>query len=196
MKRLENIYRIISWTKDFCTLKSCVFCIKISKHLKLFGNKILGGIMLELVVAFDENRLIGKGNELPWHISEDLKHFKKLTSGNRIIMGRVTYESIGKPLPNRENIVLSRGKFEVEGVRTFNSVDELIAKLDDEKRNFIIGGSKVYETLLPYVDVLHISHVKGAYEGDVYFPKLNLTEWIIVEKIDFEEFEYIVYRKK
>lgn len=152
--------------------------------------------MLELVVAFDENRLIGKGNELPWHISEDLKHFKKLTTGNRIIMGRVTYEGIGKPLPNRENIVLSRGEFKAEGVKTYNSVEDLIKGLDDKKRNFIIGGSKVYETLLPYVDVLHISHVKGVYEGDVYFPKINLTEWNIIEKIEFEEFEYIVYRKK
>lgn len=152
--------------------------------------------MLELVVAFDENKLIGKGNELPWHISEDLKHFKKLTTGNRIIMGRVTYEGIGKPLPNRENIVLSRGEFKAEGVKTYNSVEDLIKGLDDKKRNFIIGGSKVYETLLPYVDVLHISHVKGVYEGDVYFPKINLTEWNIIEKIEFEEFEYIVYRKK
>ena len=101
--------------------------------------------MLELIVAFDDNRLIGRGNELPWHISEDLKHFKKLTNGNRIIMGRVTYESIGKPLPNRESIVLSRGVFEVEGVKTYDSVNELRANLNDEKKNFIIGGSKIYE---------------------------------------------------
>ena len=92
--------------------------------------------MLELIVAFDDNRLIGRGNELPWHISEDLKHFKKLTTGNRIIMGRVTYESIGKPLPNRESIVLSRGVFEVEGVKTYDSVNELRINLNDEKKNF------------------------------------------------------------
>lgn len=152
--------------------------------------------MLELVVAFDKNRLIGKGNELPWHISEDLKHFKKLTTGNRIIMGRVTYESIGKPLPNRENIVLSKMGFEVEGIKTYESPKELMDNLNDEKRNFIIGGSKIYEALLPYVDVLHISHIKGVYEGNVYFPEINFSEWEIVEKENFEEFEYIMYRRK
>ena len=152
--------------------------------------------MLELVVAFDENRLIGKGSELPWHIPEDLKHFKKLTTGNRIIMGRVTYESIGKPLPNRENIVLSRGKFEAEGVKTCNSQNELLGSLNDEKRNFIIGGSKIYEVLLPYVDMLHISHVKGVHEGDIYFPEIDFSEWEIVEKESYEEFDYVVYKRK
>ncbi len=152
--------------------------------------------MLELIVAFDENRLIGKGNELPWNIPEDLKHFKKLTTGNRIIMGRVTYESIGKPLPNRENIVLSKAGFEVEGIKTFKSPKELMDNLNDEKRNFIIGGSKVYEALLPYIDVLHISHIKGMYEGNVHFPEINFSEWEIVEKESYEEFEYVMYRRK
>lgn len=152
--------------------------------------------MLELIVAFDENRLIGKGNELPWHISEDLKHFKKLTTGNRIIMGRVTYESIGKPLPNRENIVLSKVGFEVEGVKIYNSVNELRDNLNDEKKNFIIGGSKIYEALLPYTDILHISHVRGAYEGDVYFPEIDFSEWKIIEKENYEEFVYIMYKRK
>lgn len=152
--------------------------------------------MLELIVAFDDNRLIGRGNELPWHISEDLKHFKKLTTGNRIIMGRVTYESIGKPLPNRENIVLSKAGFEVEGVKTYDSVNELRANLNDEKKNFIIGGSKIYEALLPYVDILHISHVRGTYDGDVYFPEIDFSEWEIMEKENYEEFEYIMYKRK
>ncbi len=152
--------------------------------------------MLELIVAFDENRLIGKGNELPWNIPEDLKHFKKLTTGNRIIMGRVTYESIGKPLPNRENIVLSKAGFEVEGIKTFKSPKELMDNLNNEKRNFVIGGSKVYEALLPYIDVLHISHIKGMYEGNVHFPEINFSEWEIVEKESYEEFEYVMYRRK
>ena len=143
--------------------------------------------MLELIVAFDENNLIGKDNSLPWHIPEDLKHFKTLTTGNRIIMGRKTFESIGKPLPNRENIVLSKNGFIYEGIKVYSKVEELLKTLNDEKKNYIIGGAGIYKELLPLVDILHISHVKGAYEGDVYFPKLNLTEWIIVEKIDFEE---------
>lgn len=152
--------------------------------------------MLELIVAYDENRLIGNGNELPWHISEDLQHFKNLTTGNRIIMGRVTFESIGRVLPNRENIILSRNNFEVTGVKTFNSAKELIASLDDNKKNFIIGGSKVYESLLPFVDIMHISHIKGAYEGNVYFPEVDFSEWEIIEKKSYNEFEYISYKRK
>jgi len=152
--------------------------------------------MLELIVAYDENRLIGKGNELPWHIPEDLKHFKKLTMGNRIIMGRVTFESIGKILPNRENIVLSRNEFEVSGVKTYNSVEELLKNLDDNKKNFVIGGNKIYKTLLPFVDILHISHVKGKHDGDVYFPEIDFSLWEMFEKISYEEFEYICYRRK
>ena len=152
--------------------------------------------MLELIVAYDENRLIGKGNELPWHIPKDLNHFKELTVGNRIIMGRVTFESIGRILPNRESIILSRNEYRVSGVKTYNSVEELLKNLDDAKRNFVIGGSKIYKTLLPFVDILHISHVKGKHEGDVYFPEIDFLEWEIVEKVSCDEFEYICYRRK
>lgn len=151
--------------------------------------------MLELIVAYDENRLIGRGMELPWKISEDLKHFKNLTTGNRIIMGRVTFESIGRILPNRENIVLSRKEFKADGVKSYKSVEELMINLDDQKRNFVIGGSKIYESLLPYVDVLHISHVKGKFEGDVYFPQIDLSNWEIIGKTEYEEFVYIEYKK-
>ena len=152
--------------------------------------------MLELIVGYDEDRLIGKGNELPWHIPEDLKHFKKLTVGNRIIMGRTTYESIGRILPNRENIILSRNEYNISGAKTYNSVEELLKKLDDTKRNFVIGGSKIYKALLPFVDILHISHVKGKHEGDVYFPEIDFSEWEISKKIPYEDFEYICYRRK
>jgi len=125
-----------------------------------------------------------------------LKHFKKLTSGNRIIMGRVTFESIGRILPNRENIVLSRNEFEAQGVKTYQSLEELIVNLDDQKRNFVIGGSKIYEALLPYVDILHISHVKGKFEGDVYFPQIDFSKWEILTKLSYEEFDYISYKRK
>lgn len=152
--------------------------------------------MLELIVAYDENRLIGNGNKLPWHISEDLQHFKNLTMGNRIIMGRVTFESIGRVLPNRENIILSRNEFEVKGVKSFKSVEELMENLDNKKKNFIIGGSKVYEALLPYVDILHISHVKGKHEGDVYFPLVDFSNWEIIKKISYKEFDYVSYKRK
>ncbi len=152
--------------------------------------------MLEIVVGFDENRLIGNGSDLPWHISEDLKHFKRLTSGHRVIMGRVTYESIGKLLPNRENIILSRNKgFEVEGAKVFEGTKELLENLDDNKRNFVIGGNKIYNELLPHVQMLHISHIKGKYEGDVYFPHINLEEYEKVEEVEYDEFVYCAYKK-
>lgn len=152
--------------------------------------------MLELIVAYDKNRLIGKGSDLPWHIKEDLQHFKKITTGNRIIMGRGTFESIGRILPNRESIVLSRKGFEKEGVKVYESAQEMLKNLDDTKRNFVIGGSKIYKELLPFVDVLHISHVKGTYEGDVYFPEIDFNNWEIVGEEIYEEFQYVVYKKK
>lgn len=152
--------------------------------------------MLELIVGYDENRLIGKGNELPWHIPEDLKHFKELTEGNRVIMGRLTFESIGKVLPNRENIILTRGNFEFQGVKTYNSVEELLKALDDTKKNFVIGGSEIYKLLLPFVDILHISHVKGKYEGDVYFPEIDFSNWEVIKRKEYEEFEYVCYRRR
>lgn len=152
--------------------------------------------MLELIVAFDENNLIGKDNSLPWHIPEDLKHFKALTTGNRIIMGRKTFESIGKPLPNRENIVLSKNGFIYEGIKVYSKVEELLKTLNDEKKNYIIGGAGIYKELLPLVDILHISHVKGTFEGDAYFPKINYNDYEILEKIEYEEFTYIKYSKK
>ncbi len=111
-------------------------------------------------------------------------------------MGRITYESIGKLLPNRENIILSRNKgYRVEEAKVFEGTKELLENLDDSKRNFVIGGSRIYEELLPFVDFLHISHIKGEYEGNVYFPNINLEEYVKVEEVDYDEFVYCVYKK-
>lgn len=153
--------------------------------------------MLEIVVGYDKNGLIGKGDILPWHIPEDLKHFKELTSGHRIIMGRVTYEGIGRLLPNRENIILTRKEaYKVEGAKIASTLEELNHILDDTKRNFVIGGSTVYKELLPYVDMLHISHIDGEYEGDVYFPSVNWQEFDKVEEKRYDKFVYCVYKRK
>jgi len=153
--------------------------------------------MLEIVVAFDENKLIGKDMELPWQISEDLKHFKALTSGHRVIMGRVSYESIGRLLPNRENIILTKQvDYKVEGALIVNNISELTKLLDDSKRNFVIGGSKIYEELLPFVDILHISHIKGTYTGNVYFPNIELDKnYIKLEEKEYNDFVYCSYKK-
>ena len=144
--------------------------------------------MLELVVAFDENRLIGKGNELPWNIPEDLKHFKKLTTGNRIIMGRVTYESIGKPLPNRTSIVLSNTGFKHEGVHTFNDIQEAFnfARESAEEELFIIGGANIYETLFPYVDKMYLSEVDFEGVADAFLKPIDFSIWDLAEEKSYD----------
>ena len=152
--------------------------------------------MISIIAAVDRNLGIGFQNKLLYWLPNDLKRFKALTTGNTIIMGRKTFESIGKPLPNRENIVLSKNGFIYEGIKVYSKVEELLKTLNDEKKNYIIGGAGIYKELLPLVDILHISHVKGTFEGDAYFPKVNYDDYEILEKIEYEEFTYIKYRKK
>lgn len=135
--------------------------------------------MVSIVVAMGENNEIGFGNELLWHLPEDLKHFKKLTSGHPIIMGRKTYESIGKPLPNRTNIVVSRKSdwFE-EGVLIVGSLKEAMkfAKKIDEDY-FIIGGGSIYKQTIDLVDCLEVTLVKAHLEADTFFPKIDEKIW-------------------
>jgi len=145
---------------------------------------------LKAVVAMASNRVIGKDGQLPWHLPEDLKLFKKLTTGHPILMGRKTYESIGRPLPKRRNIVLSKTWKAPEGVDV-----EVIQDLDDLAALglggdvFLIGGAQVYAALLPRCDEVYLSYIHEPYEGDTYFPpfedQFELAE--VVEK--FDEFE-------
>jgi dihydrofolate reductase len=121
------------------------------------------------IAAMAENRVIGRGSEIPWHLPEDFKWFKQMTSGQVIVMGRRTFESIGRPLPNRETVVLSRSAFSHPGVRTISD----LGSLDPEKEGreiFICGGAEIYKLALPYCSDLYLSHVKGTAEGDVLFP--------------------------
>jgi len=153
--------------------------------------------MINIIAAMAKNRVIGCDNKLPWHISDDLKNFKKLTSGNVVIMGRKTFESIGKPLPNRVNIVVSSSMPEKEGIIVCKSVNDAIQKAKTyDKEIFIIGGATVYEQTIPWADRMYLSYVKGNYEGDALFPKFDESKWKVVEKTDFPEFELIVYVKK
>lgn len=134
----------------------------------------------------DKNRLIGKDNQLPWHLPNDLKYFKEVTMGHKIVMGRKTFESIGKPLPGRENIVLSTNpNFVADGCKMYHSIDAFLQdtkkRLDEEF--FIIGGAMIYETFLPHADRLYITEIDGEFEGDTYFPNFNKHDWkIIAEK--------------
>ncbi len=142
--------------------------------------------MLSLCVAMDKRRLIGCNNALPWHLPADLKHFRAITMGKPIIMGRKTYESIGHPLPGRLNIVLSRNpKLSLAGCQILHDVDEVLAFTQDYEESVVIGGRSVYKRLLPMVQRLYVTWVHGEFEGDCYFPDYQTEEWQEIEKQDF-----------
>lgn len=143
-----------------------------------------------IIVAIDENNGIGLGTTLPWHIQEDLQHFKETTAGQIVVMGRRTYRSIGKPLPNRRNIILTRtgdkekkGAFRGgPGTELYSSLEEgLAATADDVRDTFIIGGASVYKEALEkkVSDVMIVTHIPQAFECDTWFPQINLIEWRI-----------------
>jgi dihydrofolate reductase len=133
---------------------------------------------ISVIVAIANNMAIGKDNDLIWHISEDLKRFKSITSGNTIIMGRKTYESIGRPLPKRRNIVISRNKdLCIEGVEIVNSLDEALILSETDGEVFIIGGGAIYKEAMPLANKLYLTKVNITPEADVYFPEINYSEW-------------------
>jgi dihydrofolate reductase len=152
--------------------------------------------MINIISGFPKNKVIGKGPDLPWHIPEDLKHFKEITTGKTIIMGLVTYKSIGKALPNRNNIVMSFNKIELNDAEVATSIDEAleIAKKYD-KEIFIIGGASIYKLFLPITNKLYISHIKEEYEGDVYFPDFDEKEWNIEHEEDKGPFIFRIYKR-
>ena len=142
---------------------------------------------LSLIVAKAKNGVIGKDNQLIWHLSDDLKRFKALTMGHPIIMGRKTFESLPKVLPGRTHYVLTGNRnYQVpEGVLLFHDAKALLAALP-EGENFLIGGARMYEELLPYVDTLYITEIEKDYEGDAYFPELDPSAWDLTEKVEGE----------
>ena len=147
------------------------------------------------------NRVIGVNNTLPWHLSEDLKHFKSLTTGHTIIMGRKTYESIGRPLPNRRNIVISRNSnTSYEGVEVVYSLEDAFSISTNDKEVFVIGGSNIYEQALSFVDQLYITEIKKSFIGDAFFPEINKQIWIEYSRDDHVtndglEFSFVKYQK-
>jgi dihydrofolate reductase len=141
---------------------------------------------ISIIVAIAENNAIGKDNQLLWHLSDDLKRFKKLTSGHRVIMGRNTYLSLPlRPLPNRTNIVISDvpGE-EFEGCITVRSVEEAGELCNDGEESFIIGGGSVYRQFMPMANKLYLTKVHRSFEGDTFFPEIDEDEWKLVEKED------------
>ena len=151
---------------------------------------------IRLICAIAKNNVIGNKNKLPWKISEDLKRFKELTSENIIVMGRKTYESIGRPLPKRENIVLSRNKnLEIQGVEVMNSIESVLDSYNFQGKDlYVIGGTFIYELFLEHCDYLHITNVERDYDGDAFFPEIDWAKWKLIEELnsydDFEKTEF------
>ena len=142
---------------------------------------------ITLVAAIASNNVIGKENSLPWNIPEDLKRFKQMTSGHTILMGRKTFDSIGRPLPNRQNIVMTKDEnFEREGIKVINDFDEALELIKESNEDvFVIGGSKIYELFEPVANSLAITRILKDFEGDAFFPDINWELWQIEKEEKF-----------
>ncbi|MGX9133972.1 dihydrofolate reductase [Rummeliibacillus sp. JY-2-4R] len=158
--------------------------------------------MISLIVAHDENRVIGYNNAMPWYLPGDLAYFKKTTMGKPMIMGRKTFESIGKALPGRTNIVITRDtSYQAEGIVVVHSFDEALALAKKEdKEIMVIGGEQIFKMALPVADVLYVTLIQHEFNGDTYFPEYG-SEWKKVSESEVFEtdehikFSYIVYKK-
>ena len=152
--------------------------------------------MITLIAAADEHNALGKGSDLLWHLPEDFKHFKRLTTGHCIIMGRKTFETFPKPLPNRTHIVITRQKdYTKEGIIVVNSLEEAIEKaLALDPTPYVIGGGEIYAQALPLADVIELTRVDHIFpEADVFFPEFNTEEWELVSSEPFEKDERHAY---
>lgn len=152
--------------------------------------------MISLMLAMDENRVIGKDNQLPWHLPADLQYFKKVTMGHPIVMGRKTYESIGRLLPGRENIIITRNKsFQVNGAVILHNVAVIKEYADKcEKEVFVIGGAEIFREILPETDKLYITQIHHTFEGDTYFPQIDSNQWRVTSSVKGKVDELNVYQ--
>jgi dihydrofolate reductase len=161
--------------------------------------------MISFIWAMDENRVIGKNNQLPWHLPEDLKFFKKVTIGHPVAMGRKTHESIGRLLPGRENIIITRNKeFLCNGCTVIYSIDVFIDYCQGkEEEVFVIGGAEIFKELIPVVDRLYVTLIYDHFDGDTYFPEFSLEDFKLVlkekgirdEKNPYD-YEFLIYHRQ
>ena len=161
--------------------------------------------MLSIIVAKAKNNIIGKDNALIWHLPEDLKRFKKLTTGHTIIMGRKTFESLGRVLPNRHHIILcndAQMSVENENVEILEDISMIDKYIKDSEEHFVIGGATMYKLLMPMCTKMYITEIDKDFEGDVSFPEINLNEWKETEREQGPEdgensfkYEYVTYEK-
>lgn len=159
---------------------------------------------LELIVAVDEQGGIGKNNQLLWHLPADLKHFKEITTGHPIIMGRKTYDSIGRALPNRRNMVISRQTdLQIEGVEIANSLTNAITLVANENKAFIIGGAEIFKQAMPFISKIHLTIVHNSFEADTFFESPSLSAWEAIETETHQadeknaySYTFITYKKR
>ncbi|MGB0890933.1 MAG: dihydrofolate reductase [Flavobacteriaceae bacterium] len=162
--------------------------------------------MITIIAAIANNNALGKDNDLIWHLPADLKRFKSITSGHYILMGRNTFESIGKPLPNRTTVIITRNKnYFKEGCLIAHSLEEAIDLAENDTNIFIIGGAQIYNETMKkgLADTLDITLVHNDFNADVFFPKINLNEWEETKREDFKadeknkyNFSFVTYKKK
>lgn len=142
-------------------------------------------MMISLIVAMDQNRVIGLNNDMPWHLPNDLRHFKDTTTGHTIVMGRKTFDSIGRVLPNRKHIVLTRSNDSFpEEVMVIRHLDAILdyAKANESEEVFVIGGGELFKQMLPFANKLYLTIIEETFEGDVYFPPFNEADWHLIHK--------------
>ena len=161
--------------------------------------------MLSIVVAKAKNNIIGKDNKLIWHLPQDLKRFKELTTGHTIIMGRKTFESLGRILPNRKHIIFSNNpdlKINDENVQVVHSLLEIQHFIEGNEEAFVIGGAMIYNFLMPYVNKMYVTEINEDFEGDTFFPKIDTDIWKEVERIkgikdenNNLDFEFVTYKR-
>ena len=161
--------------------------------------------MLSIIVAKAKNNAIGKNNQLLWHLSDDLKRFKKLTTGHTIIMGRKTFESLGRVLPNRKHIVFTQNpdfKVNDENVEIVHSMLQIQGYIEDKEEHYVIGGAMIYNLLMPYVTKMYVTEIDKDFEGDTFFPRINEEVWKEVSREkgpkddkNTLDYDYVVYEK-
>lgn len=162
--------------------------------------------MLSIVVAKGKNNIIGNENKLIWSLPADMKRFKELTTGHVIIMGRKTFESLGKVLPNRKHIVFTQNPdfmIKDENVQVVHSMLEIKEYIDDKNENFVIGGAMIYSLLMPHVNKMYVTEINQDFEGDTFFPKINLDVWKetkrekgIQDEQNKFDYDFVTYERK
>lgn len=160
--------------------------------------------MVTIIAAVGRNRALGKDNDLIWHLPADLRRFKNLTRGHHVIMGRKTFESLGKPLPKRTNIIVSRNpEFIAEGCIVVNSLETALEKAKSDQNPFILGGAEIYKQALSFADHMDLTYVHEDFEADAFFPEFDPEEWELIGREDFKkddenayDYSFVQYKKR